>query len=375
MSNKFFPEVKKNFGFGCMRFPMDGEEIDYEQTCKMIDTFLANGFNYFDTAHGYIGEKSEIAVRECLVKRYPREDYILVNKLSCGYFNKEEDIRPFFEMQLEACGVDYFDFYLMHAQNAEYFEKYKKCRAYETAFDLKKEGKIRHVGLSFHDKAEVLDRMLTEYPEIEVVQIQFNYVDYEDVGIEARKCYEVCVKHNKPVIVMEPVKGGGLVNLPDAAQKVLDELNGGSNASYAIRFAASFDQMMMVLSGMSNMEQMEDNMSFMRDFKPLSEEEFDAIWKVCDIFKSQDIIPCTACEYCVAGCPKNIPIPDLFADMNAKSTHKDWNSSWYYDVHTQGKGKASDCIKCGKCENVCPQHLKIRDLLAEVAEAFEKEEE
>ena len=375
MSNKFFNNIKKNFGFGCMRLPMNGEEVDYELTCKMVDTFLENGFNYFDTAHGYIGGKSEIALRECLAKRHPREDYILVNKLSTYFFKKEEEIRPFFQLQLEACGVNYFDFYLMHAQNTEFFEKYKKCRAYETAFELKKEGKIKHVGISFHDKAEVLDQILTEYPELEVVQIQFNYVDYEDVGIEARKCYEVCVRHNKPVIVMEPVKGGGLVQLPDEAQEVFDELNGGSNASYAIRFAASFDQMMMVLSGMSNMEQMEDNISFMKDFKPLSKDEFAAIWKVCDIFKSQDIIPCTACKYCVEGCPKKIPIPDLFADMNAKSTHKDWNSSWYYDIHTQSGGKASDCMKCGKCENVCPQHLKIRGLLVEVAEAFEKEDE
>lgn len=241
---------------------MNGEEVNYEETCKMVDTFLENGFNYFDTAHGYLGGKSEIALRECLTKRHKREEYILVNKLTTAFFDKEEDIIPFFESQLEACGVDYFDFYLMHAQNAEFFEKYKKCRAYETAFGLKEAGKVKHVGISFHDKAEVLDRILTEYPQIEVVQIQFNYVDYEDAGIEGRKCYEVCVKHNKPVIVMEPVKGGSLINLPEKAQGIFDALHGGSNASYAIRFAASFDQIMMVLSGMSNMEQMEDNISF-----------------------------------------------------------------------------------------------------------------
>ena len=211
--------------------------------------------------------------------------------------------------------MEYFDFYLMHAQNADYFEKYKKCRAYETAFDLKKEGKVKHVGVSFHDKAEVLEQILTEYPEVEAVQIQFNYVDYEDAGIEGRKCYEVCVKHNKPVIVMEPVKGGSLINLPGEAQKVFDELKGGSNASYAIRFAASFDNMMMVLSGMSNMEQMEDNISFMKEFQPLTDKEHEAIKKVCGIFKAQDLIPCTACKYCVDGCPKKIPIPELLADV------------------------------------------------------------
>lgn len=366
-------KVKKNFGFGCMRLPMNGDQVDIAETTRMVDEFLAQGFNYFDTAHGYIGGKSELALKECLTSRYPREAYSLTDKLTDSYFKTEADIRPFFESQLEACGVDYFDFYLMHAQNADNFKKFKACRAYETAFALKAEGRIRHVGLSFHDRAEVLDQILTEYPQIEVVQIQFNYLDYDDIAVQSRKCYEVCRKHGKPVLVMEPVKGGSLVNLPEEAKKVLDDLHGGSPASYAIRFAAGFPGMMMVLSGMSNMEQMKDNLSYMRDFKPLNETELAAVNKVQEIFHKMNMIPCTACRYCVEGCPKQISIPDLFAIMNIKQLHHDWNADYYYEeVHTAPGRRASDCLKCGKCEKICPQHLPIRKLLEEIAKEFDK---
>ena len=368
-------KVKKNFGFGCMRLPMNGDQVDIAETTRMVDEFLAQGFNYFDTAHGYIGGKSELALKECLTSRYPREAYSLTDKLTDSYFKTETDIRPFFESQLEACGVDYFDFYLMHAQNADNFKKFKACRAYETAFALKAEGRIRHVGLSFHDRAEVLDQILTEYPQIEVVQIQFNYLDYDDIAVQSRKCYEVCRKHGKPVLVMEPVKGGSLVNLPEEAKKVLDDLHGGSPASYAIRFAAGFPGMMMVLSGMSNMEQMKDNLSYMRDFKPLNETELAAVNKVQEIFHKMNMIPCTACRYCVEGCPKQISIPDLFAIMNIKQLHHDWNADYYYEeVHTAPGRRASDCLKRGKCEKICPQHLPIRKLLEEVAKEFDKPE-
>ena len=368
-------KVKKNFGFGCMRLPMNGDQVDIAETTRMVDEFLAQGFNYFDTAHGYIGGKSELALKECLTSRYPRGAYSLTDKLTDSYFKTEADIRPFFESQLEACGVDYFDFYLMHAQNADNFKKFKACRAYETAFALKAEGRIRHVGLSFHDRAEVLDQILTEYPQIEVVQIQFNYLDYDDIAVQSRKCYEVCRKHGKPVLVMEPVKGGSLVNLPEEAKKVLDDLHGGSPASYAIRFAAGFPGMMMVLSGMSNMEQMKDNLSYMRDFKPLNETELAAVNKVQEIFHKMNMIPCTACRYCVEGCPKQISIPDLFAIMNIKQLHHDWNADYYYEeVHTAPGRRASDCLKCGKCEKICPQHLPIRKLLEEVAKEFDKPE-
>ena len=367
--------VKRNFGFGFMRLPMNGDEVNLEETKQMVDAFLDAGFNYFDTAHGYIQGKSETALKACLTSRYPRDKYILTNKLSGGFFKTEADIRPLFESQLEACGVDYFDFYLMHAQGEGCYPHYKKCRAYETAFELKKEGKVRHVGISFHDRAEFLEQILTEYPEVEAVQIQFNYVDYDDLAVQSRRCYEVCRKYNKPVLVMEPVKGGNLVNLPEEAKAVLENLHGGSPASYAIRFAAGFPGMMMVLSGMSSLQQMQDNISFMQDFKPLNEQEMEAIRQVQEIFKTKNLIPCTACRYCTDGCPQHISIPDLFAIMNTKQIHHDWNADYYYDdVYTGPGRKASDCLKCGKCEKVCPQHLPIRQLLEDVAKEFEKAE-
>ncbi len=379
-----FTEIKKNFGFGCMRLPMVDGEVDMEQFKQMVDLFLEEGFNYFDTAHGYLDGKSELALREGLTSRYPRDRYLLVNKLTSMYFHKEEEIRPFFENQLKWCGVDYFDVYLMHAQNAAEFEKYKKCHAYETALQLKEEGRIRHFGISFHDKAVVLDQILTEYPQVEIVQIQFNYLDYEDPSVEARKVYEVCRKHNKPVLVMEPVKGGSLVKLPEDAQNIFDDLNEEegtqmSNASYAIRYAAGFDGMKVVLSGMSDLQQMKDNLSYMKEFQPLNAKEKDAVAKVVEVFHGLDMIPCTACHYCVDEnhCPKHIRIPDVFACLNSKKAFNDWNMDIYYSsvLSANGSGKASECIGCGGCERVCPQHLEIRKLLGDVAATFEKKAE
>ena len=362
-----FETVKKNFGFGVMRLPLEDGKVNEAAFCRMVDHFLNEGFNYFDTAHGYLEGQSELALRSCLTSRYPRDRYILTNKLSCGHFQKNEDILPLFESQLDACGVEYFDFYLMHAQDRENFAKYKACRAYETALELKAQGKIRHLGISFHDKATVLDQILTEYPQIEVVQIQFNYADYEDPSVESRKCYEVCRKHGKPVIVMEPVKGGSLVNLPTEAKQILDGLKGGSPASYAIRFAAGFDGIRMVLSGMSNLDMVVENCGFMKNFQPLSETELEALEQVCDILKNRHLIPCTACRYCMEVCPQQVSIPDIFACMNAKKQWNSWNSSFYYsNVHVGPDA----CVACGKCEAACPQHLPIRQLLKEVAEAF-----
>ena len=357
-------KIKKNFGFGCMRLQMVGEEVDHEEFKKMIDTFLAAGFNYFDTAHGYISGKSETAIRDCLAARHPRESYILTNKLSPGYFNSREEIRPLFQHQLEQCGVEYFDFYLMHAMNNDRFDFYQSVGAFDEALQLKAEGKIRHMGISFHDKAAVLDRILTERPDIEVVQIQFNYLDFEDPAVESRACYEVCRKHGKPVIIMEPVKGGTLANMSDDALAIYRELGDMSAASYAIRFAAGHEGVMMVLSGMGNMQMMNDNLSYMQDFQPLNEKELEAVAKVTEILLQQRLVPCTGCRYCVDGCPAGIHIPDLFTALNAKRSLRDPKAdNLYCQVIENGSAKAADCLKCGKCEEICPQHLEIRKLL------------
>ena len=362
-------------GFGLMRLPETNGVIDLDKVCKMVDAYLDAGFNYFDTAYVYHGGNSEKTVKEAIIKRHPRDSFTIATKLPAWSIHSFEDRDKIFEEQMERCGVDYFDFYLMHAQDGEIFEKYKRCRAYEIALELKEEGKIRHFGISFHDRAEVLDRILTEYPQIEAVQIQFNYLDYEDPSVESRKAYETAEKHGKPVIVMEPVKGGSLVNLPEEAQRVLDDMHGGSNASYALRFAAGFENMMMVLSGMSTLEQIRENVAFMAEPVSLNEEEQEAIRRVREIFSSLNMIPCTACHYCVLDndCPKNIPIPELFSCYNLKTTFHSWNQDYYYTIQTRDRGKASECLKCGKCERICPQHLEIRKLLVQVAQEFEKE--
>lgn len=353
--NPWYPEIKKNFGFGFMRLPMVGDKVDISQTQQMVDTFMARGFNYFDTAHVYIGGQSETALRECLTSRYPRDSFVLTNKLSGNLFETEEQIRPLFQEQLDACGVEYFDFYLMHAMNAKGHKRYQELHAYDVAQALKAEGKIRHMGISFHDTADVLDQILTDRPDIEVVQIQYNYVDYTDPRVQSKACYEVCRKHGKPVIVMEPVKGGGLVNLPAKALNLMKH----SPANYAIRFAADPEGMMMVLSGMSNQEQMEDNLNFMENYQHITAEELEIIDRVRTIYQGQHRIPCTACRYCVDGCPAGIPIPELFAALNEFRQEKREDTSIF--------AQAADCLECGQCEKMCPQHLHIRELLKDVA--------
>lgn len=355
----------KNFGFGCMRLPMIDKEVDHKQFCEMIDLFMENGFTYYDTARVYIQGKSELALKECLVKRYPRESFIIADKLSGSCFEKQEDIIPFFNSQLEALGVEYIDYYLMHCQMQRNYDKFMNAKAYEIAAQLKKEGKIKHLGFSFHDNAEFLEKILIDHPEVEFVQIQFNYLDYDSVNVESKKCYDVCRKYNKDVMIMEPVKGGELVNLPLKAQEIINKLEKGSNASYAIRFAASFDGVIMVLSGMSDLNQIKDNISYMKDFKPLTDYEKQELFKVAEVIKENKLIPCTGCRYCVDGCPKQIKIPDMFSILNTKILNKNYNPNAYKEL-TVSSGLASDCIKCGLCEKECPQNLPIRELLEKV---------
>lgn len=361
--NPFFPEIKKKFGFGCMRFPTIDDRIDLEQVTEMVDCFLAHGFNYFDTARPYHSGTSESALKQCLTSRYPRDSYVLADKLSITQFEKEEEILPLFESQLERCGVDYFDFYLIHANSAVRHERFKEMHAYDIVKGLKEAGKIRHMGMSFHDSARVLDKILTEVPELEFVQLQINYVDWNDPKVQARKCYEVCCRHGKPVMVMEPVKGGTLVNLPEAALK---EMTTGSPASYAIRFAAGLPNVCMVLSGMSDLAQMQDNVSFMQDFKPLSYAEEQAVDRVRSIYQAQTRIPCTGCRYCVDGCYGKIDIPKVFAAYNDVLEGKEGAGEAYRALE---RG-ADRCVGCDMCANVCPQSLNIRALMGRINDRF-----
>ena len=370
-----FPDVKKKLGFGCMRLPMDGEKVDYAEFTKMVDEFMAQGFNYFDTARVYIGGQGETAIRDCVVKRYPRDSFILTDKLSDSLFNSEDEIRPLFEKQLESCGVDYFDFYLLHSQTKSIFEKYKKLHAYEHAFELKKEGKVKHVGFSFHDTADVLDEMLNEYPEIEVVQIQLNYIDFEDPAVQARLCYEVCRKHNKPVIVMEPVRGGSLAAFPEDITEVFHGLNpDASIASYALRWVGSLPNVKVILSGMSTMDQLTDNLKTFDKFEPLSEKETETIDKVVAMINSRMQNGCTACRYCMP-CPAGVDIPRNFRIWNLYHMYGNYNAvKWDWEEGLDEDHKAKNCIKCGKCEKACPQKLSIRADLERVQADLDKKE-
>ena len=367
---------EKKLGFGCMRLPVidgDMERIDDELFCKMVDTFMEQGFTYFDTAYPYHNQKSEGAVKRCLVDRYDRYKFYLADKMPMWSAKEYADYERLFAEQLERCGVEYFDFYLLHALYGERYEEGVKLGAFDFIQKMKAEGKIKHAGFSFHDTADVLDKILTEHPEMEFVQLQINYYDWESENVQSRKCYEVAVKHGVPIIVMEPVKGGTLASLAPQAAAVLDELNpNASYASFAVRYAASLENVFMVLSGMSDYEQLLDNTSYMKDFVPLSEEEQAGITKVVEELAKLPTIPCTKCRYCVDGCPQKINIPGLFQAYNNVIQFGDNAvSRRRYEDAISERGLASACVECGLCEEQCPQHLEIRSLLKDVANMFE----
>ncbi|MBQ8290083.1 MAG: aldo/keto reductase [Clostridia bacterium] len=364
--------IKGRLGFGCMRLPLTDGEVDIPAFCDMVDLFIKSGFNYFDTAHGYIDEKSEGAVRRALCERYPREAFVLTDKLTGSYFKCREDILPFFESQLQECGVDYFDFYLMHSQNKSSYEHFKRCGAYEVAGELKASGKVRHIGISFHDTAEVLAKILDEQPQIEIVQLQVNYLDYDSPSVQSRLCLEECKRRGIPVIVMEPVKGGRLASLPEEAQALLDKAKMGSAASAAIRFAAGCDGVVLVLSGMGSMDMVRDNARALSDFRALDEGEQKTLERVRKMLEAESLIGCTNCRYCVKGCPAGIKIPDLISCYN-KTKLGDWCGKYYYERHTDGAPKPNDCIGCGACEDICPQGLDIRRILLDIHNMYDNE--
>ena len=371
----------KKLGFGLMRLPQNDPanpaDVDIGQVKKMVDLFMERGFTYFDTALMYNGFASEAVAKEALVDRYPRESFTLATKLHAAFFNSAEERDTVFEGQLKKTGVEYFDYYLLHGVEAGMIDKYEKFDCFHWLLEKKARGLVRHAGFSFHDTPELLDKLLTKYPGMEFVQLQLNYLDWESEWVRARECYEVAERHGKSVIVMEPVKGGTLAHLPEAAQKLFAERDPAASApSWAIRFAASLPNVMVVLSGMSTLAQMADNTGFMSDFKPLTEEVKALCFRAAEIINAQIAIPCTACHYCTEGCPQHICIPEYFSpyneDMRENLAEKGWTINFTnYENLTAKFGKASDCVECGQCEGVCPQHLTIIDFLKDVAKHYE----
>lgn len=357
-------------GFGMMRLPQTDQKIDLEQVCSMVDRYMEAGLNYFDTAYVYHQGTSEIAAREALVKRYPRDSFMLATKLPAWEIKEQSDVERIFQEQLERAGVDYFDFYLLHSvEDGANYETYVKYDCFDWCMQRKAEGKIRHFGFSFHGSPELLETILDAHPEVEFVQIQYNYLDRTNPVVRSQMLYEILHERNIPIIVMEPVRGGMLSSMPpeiEARFKVRQPEK--SIASWALRFVGSMPGIMTILSGMSNEEQMEDNLHTFTHFEPLAEDEFAIVNEITDKLMSMPQIGCTACRYCCDGCPSQISIPDVFRTINTLRRYPDdWRSKNFYSGLIQRSGKASDCIACGQCESVCPQHLPIIELMKEAA--------
>ena len=367
----------KKLGMGMMRLPLlddhDPRAVDIAQVCRMVDAFLEHGFTYFDTAYMYHDYQSEHIVKKALVDRHPRDSFLLASKLPCSFLKEEGDQERIFSEQLEKCGVEYFDYYLLHSLHAENYPKAEKFNSFEFVSRLKAEGKVKKMGFSFHDSAEMLDRILSEHPEVDFVQIQLNYLDWENPRVQSRACHEVCLKHNKPIIVMEPVKGGILAKVSSRVEDRMHALRpSASVASWALRFAADCENVFMVLSGMSDMDQLTDNMGFMQNPEPLLPEERQMLVDAVGMIYADLAVDCTACRYCVEGCPQKIEISKYFSLYNAAKHGGDADTQKKkYLALSEEHGKASACIRCRKCEKICPQHIRIVEALRKVAEAFE----
>ena len=372
----------KKLGFGMMRLPRldkaKASSVDVEQVKQMVDLFMEKGFTYFDTAWLYCGFESERVAKAALVERYPRDSFTLATKLHADFFDSLEDRDKIFNAQLEKTGAGYFDYYLLHGVDAVRLDKYEKFDCFNWLLEKKAQGLVKHAGFSYHDSPELLDKLLTQYPEMEFVQIQLNYLDWESPWIQSRGCYETATRHGKPVVVMEPVKGGSLAKVPVEAEKLFQAREPDmSIPSWAIRFAASLPNVMVVLSGMSSLEQMADNLSYMETFKPLTEEEKALCHQAAGLINSQIAVPCTGCSYCTEGCPMHIAIPQYFSlyneNMRERLDVKGWTVNFTnYSNLTEKFGKAKDCTQCGQCEGVCPQHLPIIEKLKDVSAHFDR---
>ena len=372
----------KKLGFGLMRLPLsdpkEQSRVDLEQVCAMADTFLDRGFTYFDTAYVYHKGESERVAKEAIVKRHDRNSFTLATKMPIFNFKSgdgPEKLDAYFAEQLEKCGVDYFDYYLLHSLDAGSYETVQRLDAFGWGMKEKAAGRIKRLGFSFHDKAEVLDRILTDHPEAEFVQLQINYLDWEDERVQSRKCYETARRHGKEVVIMEPVKGGKLANLPEEAAALLRQAHPDwSPASWAVRFAASLEGVLVVLSGMSNQEQMEDNSAYMQDFQPLNAQETGLLEQAAKILSALPAIPCTACRYCVVGCPVSIRIREYFALYNEDQLNlregRPVDRGAYQKLAANG-ALASACVGCKQCEHACPQHLNVTGWLERVAKTYE----
>ena len=361
-------------GFGLMRLPKTADgKIDIPQVCEMADRFIEAGGTYFDTAYVYDNGESEAAFRKAVADRYPREAYTLCTKLNAAMqCHDEESAKQQFRTSLERTGAGYFDYYLLHALQRNNVQKYDDYHIWDFVAEQKRKGLVKNYGFSFHADPVLLEELLNRHSEVDFVQLQLNYADWENPGVASRRCWEICKAHGKPVTVMEPVKGGILADPIPEVKKILDSTGSGlSYAAWAIRFCASLDNILAVLSGMSSLAQMEDNLSFMKRFQPLTEAEQGIIRQAQAALDQDQSIPCTGCHYCTEGCPMGIPIPDIFTVVNRQKGSPHFRTVREYNIVTQDKGKAHDCIQCGQCEGACPQHLPIMKLLEDAKNTIE----